>query len=353
MKSEKFRKKLCFSIIHYSLFTQFMALLEVSNLQTQFRSEKNIVRAVSGVSFSIDEGEVLGIVGESGSGKSVTALSIMRLIESPGEITNGKVIFRDESEETDLLTLSDKELEKILGNRISMIFQDPMTSLNPVLSIGYQIAETLRAHRGISKKEAKEKAIDLLRKVGILDAIRRIDDYPHEFSGGMRQRAMIAMAIACQPKLLIADEPTTALDVTIQAQILDLLRQFKKEFVMSIMIITHDLGVVAQIADRVAVMYAGRIVETASVREIFNRPQHPYTQALVASIPRLGKQPERLKTIEGAPPRFLAGETNCSFHPRCSYRIPICLENRPPLYEIQPARFAACFVAREGAFADA
>jgi oligopeptide/dipeptide ABC transporter ATP-binding protein len=327
-------------------------LLEVSNLQTQFKLEKTIIRAVSGVSFSIDEGEVLGIVGESGCGKSVTALSIMRLIELPGEITNGKVIFRDENEETDLLTLSDKKLETILGNSISMIFQDPMTSLNPVLSVGYQIMETLRVHRGLSFKESKERGIHLLQSVGIANARGRFNDYPHEFSGGMRQRVMIAMAIACEPKLLIADEPTTALDVTIQAQILSLLRKFKKEFGTSIIIITHDLGVVAQIADRVAVMYAGRIVENASVREIFNRPQHPYTQALIASIPRLDEQPERLKTIEGAPPRFSGEENACSFYPRCSFRIAICTEKRPPLAEILPNQSVACFVAHEGAFAN-
>ncbi|MCA1624237.1 MAG: ABC transporter ATP-binding protein [Acidobacteria bacterium] len=327
-------------------------LLEVSNLQTQFKLEKNIIRAVNGVSFSIDEGEVLGIVGESGCGKSVTALSIMRLIETPGEITNGKAIFRDEDKETDLLTLSDKKLEDILGNRISMIFQDPMTSLNPVLSVGYQIMETLRVHRGLSFKEAKERGIHLLQSVGIVNARGRFNDYPHEFSGGMRQRVMIAMAIACQPKLLIADEPTTALDVTIQAQILSLLRKFKKEFGMSIIIITHDLGVVAQIADRVAVMYAGRIVENASVREIFNRPQHPYTQALIASIPRLDEQSKRLKTIEGAPPRFLGEENACSFYPRCSFRIAVCAEKRPPLAKIHFNQSVACFVAHQGVFND-
>jgi len=328
-------------------------LLEVSNLQTQFRIEKNIARVVNGVSFSIDEGEVLGIVGESGCGKSVTALSIMRLIEPPGEIISGKVIFRDDDKETDLLTLSDKQLEKILGNRISMIFQDPMTSLNPVLSIGYQITETLRVHRGMSSRAAREQGVYLLQSVGIVNARRRFNDYPHEFSGGMRQRVVIAMAVACQPKLLIADEPTTALDVTIQAQILSLLRKFKKEFGMSVIIITHDLGVVAQIADRVAVMYSGRIVENASVREIFNRPQHPYTQALIASIPRLGEQPRRLKTIEGAPPRFLGEETGCSFYPRCSFRISVCAEKRPPLAEVRPRQSAACFVAQIGAFANA
>jgi peptide/nickel transport system ATP-binding protein len=324
-------------------------LLEVENLQTQFSS----LKAVNGVSFSIAEGEVLGIVGESGCGKSVTALSIMRLIEPPGEISAGRVIFRDENKEFDLLKLSDKQLEKILGNRISMIFQDPMTSLNPVLSIGFQIAETLRVHRGLSKKEAKEKTIRLLQRVGIANARQRFNDYPHEFSGGMRQRVMIATAIACQPKLLIADEPTTALDVTIQAQILNLLREFKNELKMSIIIITHDLGVVAQIADKVAVMYAGRIVETAPVQKIFESPQHPYTQALVASIPRLGEQPERLLTIEGAPPRPRREDyAGCSFYPRCPFRISICAEKCPELMEIRGGQTAACYVAQQGAFSD-
>jgi oligopeptide/dipeptide ABC transporter ATP-binding protein len=318
-------------------------LLEVENLQTQFNSAK----AVSGVSFAIEEGSVLGIVGESGCGKSVTALSIMRLIEPPGEISAGCVIFCDEGKEIDLLKLSDRQLEKILGTRISMIFQDPMTSLNPVLSVGYQIMETLRVHRRLSQKEAKEKAISLLQRVGIVNAKQRINDYPHEFSGGMRQRVMIAMAVACQPKLLIADEPTTALDVTIQAQILNLLREFKDESGMSIIIITHDLGVVAQLADHVAVMYAGRIVENAPVEAIFSSPQHPYTQALVASIPRLGEQPERLQTIEGAPPRLRREDyIGCSFYPRCPFRVGICASETPVLKEILPQQSAACFVAQ-------
>jgi oligopeptide/dipeptide ABC transporter ATP-binding protein len=320
-----------------------MVLLKVENLQTRF----NLLKAVKGVSFAIEEGGVLGIVGESGCGKSVTALSIMRLIEPPGEISEGSVIFRDGAEETDLLKLSDKQLEKILGNRISMIFQDPMTSLNPVLSVGYQIMETLRVHRGLSKKDARKQAIFLLQRVGIANAGQRIDDYPHEFSGGMRQRVMIAMAVACQPKLLIADEPTTALDVTIQAQILNLLREFREEFGMSIIIITHDLGVVAQLADRVAVMYAGRIVENAPVEEIFKNPQHPYTQALVASIPRLGEQPDRLQTIEGAPPRLREDYEGCSFYPRCAFRVPVCAEKRPVLAEIREGQTAACWVAQD------
>ncbi len=324
-------------------------LLEVENLQTRFNSAK----AVNGVSFTIEEGSVLGIVGESGCGKSVTALSIMQLIEPPGEISDGKVILHDEDKEIDLFNLSDKQLERILGNRISMIFQDPMTSLNPVLSVGYQIMETLRVHRGLSSKEAREQAVYLLQRVGIANAKQRINDYPHEFSGGMRQRVMIAMAVACQPKLLIADEPTTALDVTIQAQILNLLREFKNESGMSIIIITHDLGVVAQLADQVAVMYAGRIVENAPVADIFARPQHPYTQALVASIPRLGEQPERLQTIEGAPPRLQREDyIGCSFYPRCPFRISICAEKRPILTEIRAGQSAACWVAQEEILTD-
>ncbi len=257
------------------------------------------------------------------------------------------MIFHHDGEEIDLLKLSEKELEKILGNRISMIFQDPMTSLNPVLSIGFQIAETLRVHRGLSKSEAKEQSIKLLKRVGIANAEQRISDYPHEFSGGMRQRVMIAMAIACQPKLLIADEPTTALDVTIQAQILKLLREFKREFAMSIIIITHDLGVVAQIADRVAVMYAGRIVETASVIEIFQNPQHPYTKALIGSIPRLDNQPQRLQTIEGTPPRLQIEEkSGCSFYERCNVSLLICAEKRPELHEISDRHFTACWLTQ-------
>jgi len=319
------------------------SLLKVENLQTQFRLGKETIRAVNGVSFSIAEGEVLGLVGESGCGKTVTSLSIMRLIEPPGEITGGEVIFHDADKQIDLLKLSDKELESVLGNRIAMIFQDPMTSLNPVLSIGFQIAETLRVHRRFSNKVAKEKAIDLLQKVGITG--QRFNDYPHQFSGGMRQRVGVAMAIACEPKLLIADEPTTALDVTIQAQILNLIRKFKKELGMSVIIITHDLGVIAQMADKVAIMYAGRIVEMAAVKDIFQRPQHPYTQALVTSIPRLGFRGERLPTIEGAPPRLREVFAGCSFYPRCDFRIGKCANETPVLKEIFPHQSAACFVA--------
>lgn len=320
-----------------------MSLLEIENLQTEFGS----IKAVKDISFSINKGEILGIVGESGSGKSVTAHSIMRLIEPPGKISTGRIIFNDNDKQLDLLTLSDKELESILGNQISMIFQDPMTSLNPVLTIGFQIAETLRVHRGLSKAQAKKQVILLLKRIGINNAEQKFNAYPHEFSGGMRQRVMIAMAIACQPKLLIADEPTTALDVTIQSQILSLLREFRRAFGMSVVIITHDLGVVAQLADRVIVMYSGRIVENAPVKMIFQNPRHPYTQALIASIPRLGMKAERLQAIEGSPPRVLVDdESFCSFYPRCSYRMLICKESRPVLKKISGEQSAACFMTQ-------
>jgi oligopeptide/dipeptide ABC transporter ATP-binding protein len=319
-------------------------LLQVENLQTQFTLGRTTIPVIKGISFSLAEGEVLGLVGESGSGKTIASLSIMRLIEPPGQITGGKVTFNDADRQIDLLKQSDKELQDILGNRMAMIFQDAMTSLNPVLTIGFQIAETLRVHRRFSRREAKEKAIDLLEKVGI--GRDRLSDYPHEFSGGMRQRVMIAMAIACEPKLLIADEPTTALDVTIQAQILSLLGKLRRELGMSMIFISHDLGVVAKLADRVAVMYAGKIVETASVKDIFERPQHPYTQALVSSIPRLGFRGERLATIAGAPPRLREVSIGCSFYPRCRYRVDICARETPVLEELFPGQSAACFVAK-------
>jgi oligopeptide/dipeptide ABC transporter ATP-binding protein len=308
-----------------------------------------VIRAVNGVSFTVDEGRVLGIVGESGCGKSVTALSIMRLIDPPGRVTSGKVLFHDGGSERDLLALPQAALEEILGNRISMIFQDPLTSLNPVLTVGYQIMEPLRVHRRMSRREARNEAARLLGRVGIPGARARLDDYPHQFSGGMRQRVMIAMAVACRPKLLIADEPTTALDVTIQAQILNLLRELKRELGTSVVIITHDLGVIAQLADRVAVMYAGRIVEDAPVAEIFDAPRHPYTRALVASIPRLNEWHERLPTIEGVPPRLRDEPRGCAFEPRCASRVPRCAHERPPLVELAAGHAGACWVAREEA----
>ncbi|MDT5271519.1 MAG: peptide/nickel transport system ATP-binding protein [Acidobacteriota bacterium] len=324
-------------------------LLEVADLRTQFESEEGVIRAVNGVSFTVDEGRVLGIVGESGCGKSVTALSIMRLIDPPGRVTSGKVLFHDDGSVRDLLALPQVALEEILGNRISMIFQDPLTSLNPVLTVGYQIMEPLRVHRRMPAREARAEAAHLLRRVGIPGASARLDDYPHQFSGGMRQRVMIAMAVACRPKLLIADEPTTALDVTIQAQILNLLRELKRELGTSVVIITHDLGVIAQLADRVAVMYAGRIVEDAPVAEIFDAPRHPYTRALVASIPRLNEWHERLPTIEGAPPCLRDERGGCAFEPRCASRIPRCAHERPPLVELSNGHAVACWVAQEEA----
>jgi oligopeptide/dipeptide ABC transporter ATP-binding protein len=324
-------------------------LLEVADLRTQFESEEGAVRAVNGVSFTVDEGRVLGLVGESGCGKSVTALSIMRLIDPPGRVTSGKVLFNDDGSERDLLALPHGELEEILGNRISMIFQDPLTSLNPVLTVGYQIMEPLRVHRHMSARAARAEAARLLGRVGIPGARARLNDYPHQFSGGMRQRVLIAMAVACRPKLLIADEPTTALDVTIQAQILNLLRELKRELGTSVIIITHDLGVIAQLADRVAVMYAGRIVEDAPVAEIFDAPHHPYTRALVASIPRLNEWHERLPTIEGVPPRLRDERVGCAFEPRCASRVPRCAQERPPLVELSAGHACACWVAREEA----
>ena len=322
-------------------------LLEVADLRTQFESGEGVIRAVNGVSFTVDEGRVLGLVGESGCGKSVTALSIMRLIDPPGRVTSGRALFHDDGSERDLLALPRVALEEILGNRISMIFQDPLTSLNPVLTIGYQIMEPLRVHQRMSARAARDEAARLLGRVGI--PCERLDDYPHQFSGGMRQRVMIAMAVACRPKLLIADEPTTALDVTIQAQILNLLRELKRELGTSVIIITHDLGVIAQLADRVAVMYAGRIVEDAPVAEIFDAPRHPYTRALVASIPRLNEWHERLPTIEGAPPHLRDEHEGCAFEPRCASRVPRCAHERPPLVELSNGHAGACWVAREEA----
>lgn len=323
-------------------------LLEVHNLQTHFFTERGVVRAVDGVSFTVPAGSVLGIVGESGCGKSVTALSILRLVAPPGRIVDGQVLLHANGTQRDLLALAPADMDRVRGVDISMIFQDPMTSLNPVLSIGYQLAEPLRIHRGLSAAAARDQAAALLDRVGIPDAQRRLSAFPHEFSGGMRQRVMIAMALACGPQLLLADEPTTALDVTIQSQILDLLLEVKEEFNTAVLIITHDLGVIAEIADRVAVMYAGTIVESAPVTDIFAAPQHPYTRALVASMPRLGHWPDRLTTIEGAPPSLADDIVGCPFAPRCSYRVSRCVAERPPLVELAPGHASACWVAQAG-----
>jgi oligopeptide/dipeptide ABC transporter ATP-binding protein len=309
-------------------------LLEVKHLQTQFQTRAGLVRAVDGVSFDLDGGELLGLVGESGCGKSITALSIMRLIAPPGKIVAGEIIF----DGRDLLKLSNEEMRAIRGDDIAMIFQDPMTSLNPVYTVGEQIAEALRLHRKLSRKAAREGAIEAMREVSIPDPGRRVKDYPHQLSGGMRQRVMIAMALACDPKLLIADEPTTALDVTIQAQILELLDELRKTRKLAVLLITHDLGVVAEVADRVAVMYTGKIVEESPVDELFARPKHPYTEGLLRSVPKLTAadviRKQRLETIEGTVPRPTNLPPGCHFAPRCPHRMPRCIEGEIPLYDL-------------------
>jgi oligopeptide/dipeptide ABC transporter ATP-binding protein len=310
-------------------------LLEVNNLRTHFPTRAGLVRAVDGVSFYLDRGELLGLVGESGCGKSMTALSVMRLIAPPGKIVGGEIRFDGK----DLLKLSDSEMRQMRGDDIAMIFQDPMTSLNPVYTVGEQIAEALRLHRKLSHKQAKQAAIEAMREVAIPDPGRRAGDYPHQLSGGMRQRVMIAMALACNPKLLIADEPTTALDVTIQAQILELLDDLRKQRELAVLLITHDLGVVAEVADRVAVMYTGKIVEESPVDELFARPKHPYTEGLLRSVPKLTSEHvikrERLETIEGTVPRPTDLPPGCHFAPRCSHRMPRCIEGEIPLYHIE------------------
>jgi len=290
---------------------------------------------VDGVSFHLDQGELLGLVGESGCGKSITALSVMRLIAPPGKIVDGQILFDGK----ELLKLSDRDMRELRGDDIAMIFQDPMTSLNPVFTVGEQIAEALRLHRKLSPKQAKQAAIEAMREVAIPDPARRASDYPHQLSGGMRQRVMIAMALACNPRLLIADEPTTALDVTIQAQILELLNELRVQRQLAVLLITHDLGVVAEVADRVAVMYTGRIVEESPVDELFARPKHPYTEGLLRSVPKLTAEhvakSERLETIEGTVPRPTDLPPGCHFAPRCPHRMPRCTEEDIPLYDLE------------------
>ena len=325
-------------------------LLEVKGLKTDFLSEGAPRRIVDDISFYIDKGEVLGVVGESGSGKSVTAKSILRLIPSPpGQIVGGEILF----ESTDILKLDIKDLRHIRGNDISMIFQEPMSSLNPVFTCGDQIIEAITLHQKLDNKTARERAIEMLKKVGIQMPEERVDCYPHELSGGMRQRVMIAMALSCTPKLLIADEPTTALDPTIQAQILELIRNVQQELGMSVMYITHDLGVVAETCDRVMVMYAGRIVEKAAVKDLFRHPAHPYTQGLLKAVPRLNAKHERLYTIEGMVPHFSEMPVGCAFHPRCPYAEKRCIEERPVLYEVAQGHQAACWRAQTQAQAGA
>ena len=309
------------------------AQLEVIDLHTHFFTREGVVRAVDGVSYDVMPGETLGLVGESGCGKSVSALSIMRLVpDPPGRIVQGIIRFEGQ----DLTAMTEKELRKVRGNDISMIFQDPMTSLNPVLRVGQQITESIRLHLHLGEKEAEQRAVELVSAVGIPDAQQRIRDYPHQFSGGMRQRIMIAMALSCDPKLLIADEPTTALDVTIQAQILDLLRRLQARLGMSILLITHDLGVVAGTASRIAVMYAGKIVEQAHTKELFANPRHPYTLALLHSIPRLDSRAHaRLSTIPGTPPDLIGLPPGCRFAPRCANRGAECEDSEPGLVEVE------------------
>jgi oligopeptide/dipeptide ABC transporter ATP-binding protein len=315
------------------------ALLSVRNLTTVFDVPGRPVVAVDNVSFDIRKGETLGLVGESGSGKSVTAFSIVQLLQSPGRVREGQVLFQGR----DLLALPEHEIRKVRGAGIGLVFQEPMAALNPVMRVGEQITEALRVHGLAGKRDARGRAIELLRAVRITDPERRVDDYPHQLSGGMRQRVMIAVALACRPPLVIADEPTTALDVTVQAQILELLREMKREFDLSLLLITHDLGVIAETADRVAVMYAGRIVETGPVRELFRQPLHPYTQGLLASIPGTGEG-RRLRAIEGVVPNLAALPPGCTFAARCPYRMEVCTTAVPALVEKAADHSVRCYL---------
>lgn len=320
-----------------------MPLLEVRDLRVSFFTPRGEVRAVDGVSFTIDEGETFGLVGESGCGKSVTALSLLRLLDGNGRIVGGDIVFAGRT----LLALSEEEMRSLRGDQIAMVFQEPMTSLNPVFTVGYQIGEVLEVHRGMSRKQARAEAIELLRLVEIPEPERRVDAYPHQLSGGMRQRVMIAMALACRPRLLIADEPTTALDVTIQAQILDLLAHLQEQFGMAVLFVTHDLGIVAERARRVAVMYAGRIVEEAETATLFRNPLHPYTRGLLRSIPRLGMRVRRLAAIPGSVPDPLALPSGCRFRDRCTYAVARCGEIDPQLEPFGDSRAVACIRAQE------
>jgi oligopeptide transport system ATP-binding protein len=316
-------------------------LLEVKGLETRFYTQEGVVKAVNGISYHLGEGETLGIVGESGCGKSVSVLSMMRLIPSPpGKITGGEVLF----EGRDLLKMDMEEIRHVRGNRIAMVFQDPMTSLNPVLTIGRQVSEALELHMGMDKAQATRRSIELLEMVGIPQADQRIRDYPHQFSGGMRQRVMIAMALSCNPQILIADEPTTALDVTIQAQIVELVKRLRDEIGMAVIWITHDLGVVAGLVDRVNVMYAGFIAEMGSVKDIYARPRHPYTIGLLGSLPRLDESSHtRLVSIEGLPPDLVSPPPGCPFAPRCEFVIDRCLDENPGLESVGLDHMAACW----------
>ncbi|HQC57507.1 MAG TPA: ABC transporter ATP-binding protein [Mesotoga sp.] len=315
------------------------ALLQVKDLRTYFHTEDGIVKAVDGVTFDVYSGETLGIVGESGCGKSVTSLSVMRLLDEKGEIAGGKIIF----EGRDVMAIPESQMMKIRGNDMAMIFQEPMTALNPVFTVGFQIMEAILLHQDVNKEQARTMAIDMLRKVGIPEPEKRIDEYPHELSGGMRQRAMIAMALSCNPKLLFADEPTTALDVTIQAQILELMKSLQDQYGMALVMITHDLGVIAEMAQRVVVMYAGKVVEYADVHTLFKNPRHPYTWGLMNAIPRLDEDKEVLYNIPGVVPDPLDFPDGCRFNTRCPLATEKCRKEEPPLVEIESDHTAACW----------
>jgi oligopeptide/dipeptide ABC transporter ATP-binding protein len=319
-------------------------LLQLDDLQVEFRTREGVARVLNGVSCHVDAGETLAVLGESGSGKSVTAQAIMGILDSPPAVVRGGRILY---EGRDLLALPAEERRLVRGDGIAMVFQDALSALNPVFTVGWQIGEALRRRRGMGKAAARARAIELMDHVRIPDAATRVDDYPHQFSGGMRQRVMIAMALALDPKVLIADEPTTALDVTVQAQIMDLLMDLKNERGMALVLITHDLGVVAQVADRIAVMYAGRIVEEAGVHDLYRQPGHPYTRALLESVPRLRHGDEPLKAIKGLPPNLMKIPPGCPFHPRCSMEIPLCREQLPPLLRFPGDRLSACHRAAE------
>ncbi|MEU4097235.1 ABC transporter ATP-binding protein [Streptomyces sp. NPDC026673] len=326
-------------------------LLEVRDLHVEFHTRDGIAKAVNGVNYTVSAGETLAVLGESGSGKSVTAQAIMGILDMPpGKIPQGEILFQGR----DMLKMSNEERRKIRGRKIAMIFQDALSSLNPVLTVGYQLGEMFRVHQGLSKKDAKAKAIEMMDRVRIPAARERVNDYPHQFSGGMRQRIMIAMALALEPELIIADEPTTALDVTVQAQVMDLLAELQREYNMGLILITHDLGVVADVADKIAVMYAGRIVETAPVHEIYKRPAHPYTKGLLESIPRLDQKGQELYAIKGLPPNLLRIPTGCAFNPRCEMAQDICRTEVPMLHRVTeqdgselPGRGSACHFWKE------
>ncbi|MFE9390151.1 ABC transporter ATP-binding protein [Streptomyces sp. NPDC006784] len=321
-----------------------MTLLEVRDLHVDFQTRDGVVKAVNGVNYSVEAGETLAVLGESGSGKSVTAQAVMGILDMPpGRIPQGEILFHGE----DMLTMSKEERRKIRGARIAMIFQDALSSLNPVLTVGYQLAEMFRVHQGLGRKEAKARSIELMERVKIPAAKARVNDYPHQFSGGMRQRIMIAMALALEPDLIIADEPTTALDVTVQAQVMELLADLQREYNMGLILITHDLGVVADVADKIAVMYAGRIVETAPVKELYRAPAHPYTKGLLESIPRLDRKGQELYAIQGLPPNMAKVPDGCAFHPRCPAARDICRTELPPLAEVDDARGSACHFWKE------